>query len=45
MTFAGKQIELAVIAKYNEPNSERQTPCVFLSYVVIVKLDCQLDRI
>lgn len=29
MTFAGKQIELAVIAKQNEPNSEGQTPCVF----------------
>lgn len=29
MTFAGKQIELAVIAKQNEPDWERQTHCVF----------------
>jgi hypothetical protein len=29
MTFAEKQIELAVIAKQNEPDSEKQIPCVF----------------
>ena len=43
-TFAENQIELAVISKQSGRDSERQILC-FLSYVVIIKLDCQLDRI